>query len=58
MSETEQSERQKIADFGMETMREMLAAGYRDFRWLETAPELTVLRERPEFQALMQEFKK
>jgi tetratricopeptide (TPR) repeat protein/predicted Ser/Thr protein kinase len=57
LTEAEREERQKITTAALETLRQLLKEGHRDFRWLETARELAAVRERPEFPEIVREFK-
>jgi hypothetical protein len=58
LTHEEKAERQTITTIALQTLRELLEAGHRDFRWLENARELAALREHPEFQQSLREYKK
>jgi len=47
------AERQKYIDHALETLREAIKAGYKDFAHIQKDPDLTVLRDLPEFKALL-----
>jgi serine/threonine-protein kinase len=58
LSAEEQEERDRYADQAVETLRQARAAGLRDREAVEKHPDLTLLRDRPEFSKLMSEFRK
>ena len=37
----------------IDTLRQAIAAGYENFPWLHNDPDLDILRDHPEFQALV-----
>ena len=47
------AERQKHIDDALETLREAIKAGWNDFAHIQKDPDLTVLRDLPEFLALL-----
>jgi tetratricopeptide (TPR) repeat protein/tRNA A-37 threonylcarbamoyl transferase component Bud32 len=58
LSDAEREQRQRIATTALDVLRELLAAGYRDFQGLETRRELAAVRELPEFQEILRPYKK
>jgi len=46
------AERQKHIDHALETLRDAIKAGYKDFAHMQQDADLTVLRDLPEFLAL------
>jgi serine/threonine-protein kinase len=49
------NERPRIADQALETLRRAIRSGYQDFHLIKTDPDLNALRQREDFQKLMQE---
>jgi len=47
------AERQKHIDHALETLREAIKAGWKDFAHMQKDHDLTVLRDMPEFRALL-----
>jgi len=47
------AERQRHIDHALETLHEAIKAGYKNFAHMQKDPDLTVLRDLPEFKALL-----
>jgi serine/threonine protein kinase len=56
--EAERAEQTKYADLAMTTLKQALAAGYRDIEALCQNPDLLPLRDRPEFKTILSDLPK
>jgi tetratricopeptide (TPR) repeat protein len=56
--EAERAEQARYADLAITTLKQALAAGYRDVEELSRNPDLMPLRDRPEFKTILDDLRK